>query len=60
MTKLLVEKTRKCYKEQVNAGKREVKYEVGQESVVEDEQLHYAQRPHFKIHVLELELHCRL
>jgi hypothetical protein len=50
MTKLLVEKARKYYKEQVNAKKCEVKYEVDQESVVEDEQLHYDQRPHSKNH----------
>jgi predicted DNA-binding WGR domain protein len=29
MTKLLVEKARKRYEKQVNAGRREVEYEVG-------------------------------
>ena len=28
MTKLLVEKAKKCHVKQINAGKREVKYEV--------------------------------
>jgi hypothetical protein len=30
MTKLLVEKARRCYGVQINAGRREVEYEVGQ------------------------------
>jgi predicted DNA-binding WGR domain protein len=30
MTKLLVEKARKRYEKQVNAGRREVEYEVGE------------------------------
>ena len=40
MTKLLVEKARRCYEVQVNAGRRKVEYEVGQKGVVECEQLH--------------------
>ena len=51
MTKLLVEKTHKCYEEQANAGRCEVQYEVGQNGVVECEEFHFAQRPHFKVHV---------
>jgi hypothetical protein len=34
MTKLLVEKARKRYKKQVNAGRLEVKYGVGQKVLV--------------------------
>jgi hypothetical protein len=46
MTKLLVEKARKRYKKQVNARRREMKYEaIG---VVECEQLHYALSPYPK------------
>ena len=51
MIKLLVEKTRKHYEEQVNAARREVEYEVGQKGVVTCEQLHLARRPHSKVHV---------
>ena len=34
MIKLLVKKTRKCYKEQVNAGRLEVEYEMGQKNLL--------------------------
>ena len=46
----------KGYKEQINARRREVEYEVGQK-VVECEQLHLAQGPHSKVYVQKLELH---
>jgi hypothetical protein len=52
MTKWLLEKARKPYEEQVDAGRREVEYEVVQNGVDECEQLHLVQRPHSKVHVL--------
>ena len=55
MTKLLVEKARKRYKKQINAGRREVEYEVSQKGVVECEQLHLVRRPHSKVHVQKNE-----
>ena len=40
MTKLLVEKARRCYEVQVNAGRRKMKNKVGQKGVVERGQLY--------------------
>src|ERR1700738_4849064 len=44
MTKLLVGKTQKCYELQVDAGRREVEYEVDQKGVVACGQLHLGER----------------
>ena len=41
-TKLLVEKARRCYEVQVNAGRHEMEYEVDQKVCVECEQLYLA------------------
>ena len=45
MTKLLVEKSPKCYKVQVKVRRRDVEYEVDENGIVECEQLQLSRRP---------------
>ena len=51
MTKLMVEKIRKCYKREIHNKKCEVEYEVGEKNVGKSKQIYYIRRPHSKVHV---------
>ena len=60
MTKLLVEKARKRYEKQINAGRREVEYEVGQKVLLNVNNFTLAEdlTPKFMSKKMKLDSHC--